>query len=87
MKRHIATKVHTSLDHHAITTVLGTGVLADDLGQHRQNTTKVPGTEEPEGPGLPLGHTTMKMKKRDWSIVVYSRSLHHTSTQRFQTTP
>jgi hypothetical protein len=25
-------KAHTSLDHHTVTTVLGTGVVADDLG-------------------------------------------------------
>jgi hypothetical protein len=42
MKRHIATKVHTSLDHHAITTVLGTGVVADDLGHHCQKYYKSP---------------------------------------------
>jgi hypothetical protein len=65
MKRHNATKVHTSLDHNAITTVLGTRVVADDLRQHRQNTTKAQGMEEPEGPGPPLGHMTTKtMKKR-----------------------
>jgi hypothetical protein len=56
MKKHTATKAHTSLDHHAVTTVLGTGVLADDLGQHRQNTTKAQGMEEPEGPELPLAY-------------------------------
>jgi hypothetical protein len=53
MKRHTATKAHTSLDHHAITTVLGTKVVVDDLGQYRQSTTKGQGMEEPEGPGLP----------------------------------
>jgi hypothetical protein len=51
MKRHTATKVYTSLDHHAVTAVLGTEVVADDLGQYRQDTTKTQGKEEPEGPG------------------------------------
>jgi hypothetical protein len=67
MKRHTATKVHTSLDHHAVTTVLDTGVVADDLGQYRQNTTKAQGMEEPKGPGLPPGHMTMKMTKKRWA--------------------
>jgi hypothetical protein len=53
MKKHIATKAHTSLDHHAATTVLGTEVVVDDLGQYRQSTTKSQGVEEPKGPGLP----------------------------------
>jgi hypothetical protein len=66
MKRHTATKVHTSLHHHAITTVLSIGVVADYLGQHRQNTTKAQGMEEPEGPGPPLGHMTMKTMKKRW---------------------
>jgi hypothetical protein len=56
MKRHTAIKVHTSLDHHIVITALGTGVVANDPGQHRQNTTKAQGVEEPEGPGLLLGH-------------------------------
>jgi hypothetical protein len=67
MKRHTATKVHTSLDHHAITTVLGTGVVADDLGQHHQNTTKAQDMEEPEGPELPPGHMTTKTMKKRWA--------------------
>jgi hypothetical protein len=64
MKRHTAVKVHTSLDHHAVTTVLGTGVVADDLGQYLQNTTKAEGMEEPEGPGPPPGHMTTKTTKK-----------------------
>jgi hypothetical protein len=67
MKKHITTKVHASLDHHAITTVLGTGVVVDDLGQYLQNTTKAQGMEEPKGPGLPPGHMTMKMMKKRWA--------------------
>jgi hypothetical protein len=55
MKRHIATKVRTSLDHHAVTTVLGTGVVVDDLGHLHQGITKARGTEEPEDPILPQG--------------------------------
>jgi hypothetical protein len=65
MKRHTATKAHTSLDHHAVTTVLGTGVVADDLGQYHQNSTKAQRIEEPEDPGLPPGHmTTTIMRNR-----------------------
>jgi hypothetical protein len=66
MKRHIATKVRTSLDHHAVTTVLGTGVVADDRGHHRQNTTKAQSMEEPEDPGLPLRHMTTRTMKKRW---------------------
>jgi hypothetical protein len=66
MKRHTAIKVHTSLDHHIVTTVLGTGVVANDPGQHRQNTTKAQGVEEPEGPGFLLGHMTTMMTKKRW---------------------
>jgi hypothetical protein len=67
MKRHTATKVHTSLDHHAVTIVLGTGVVANDLGQYRQNTTKAQVMEEPEGPGLPPGHMTTTMMRKRWA--------------------
>jgi hypothetical protein len=66
MKRHIATKVRTSLDHHAVTTVLDTRVVADDLGHHRQNTKKAQGVEEPKDPGLPLRHMTTKTMKKRW---------------------
>jgi hypothetical protein len=66
MKRHTA-KVHTSLDHHAVTIVLGTGVVADDLEQYRQNTTEAQGVEEPKGPGLPPGHMTLKTMKKIWA--------------------
>jgi hypothetical protein len=66
MKRHIATKVCTSLDYHAVTTVLDTGVVANDLGHRRQNTTKAQGVEEPEDPGLPLRHMTTKTMKKRW---------------------
>jgi hypothetical protein len=38
----------------------------DDLGHHHQNTTKAQGTEEPEDPGLPPRHTTMKTMKKRW---------------------
>jgi hypothetical protein len=64
MKRHIATKVRTSLDHHTVTTVLGTGVVADDLGHHLQGTTKAQGTEEPEDPALLPRHMIMKTTKK-----------------------
>jgi hypothetical protein len=66
MKRHIATKVCTSLDHHAVTIVLGTGVVADDLGHHRQGITKTQGTEEPEDPALSPRHMITKTTKKRW---------------------
>jgi hypothetical protein len=66
VKRHIATKVHTNLCHRAITIVLDTGAAVDDLGHHRQNTTKAQGTEEPEDLGLPARHTIMKTVKKRW---------------------
>jgi hypothetical protein len=58
---------HTSLDHHAVTTVLGIGVVADDLGQYRQSTTKAQGMEEPEDPGLPPGHMTTTTTRKRWA--------------------
>jgi hypothetical protein len=67
MKRNTTTKAHTSLDHHAVTTVLNTGVVADNPGQYHQNTIKAQGMEEPEGPGLLLGHMTMKTTKKRWA--------------------
>jgi hypothetical protein len=66
MKRHIATKVRTSQDHHAVTTVLGIGVVADDLGHYRQGITKAQGTEEPEDPALPPRHMITKTTKKKW---------------------
>jgi hypothetical protein len=66
MKRHIATKVRTSLDHHAITIVLGTGVVVDDLAHLRQGTTKARGTEEPEDAILPPRHMITKTTKKRW---------------------
>jgi hypothetical protein len=67
MKRYTTIKVHTSLDHHTITTVLGTGVVANDLGQYLQNTTKAQGMEKPEGLGLPPGYMTTKTMKKRWA--------------------
>jgi hypothetical protein len=66
MRRHIAIKERINPDHHAVTSVLGTGVVADDLGHHRQDTTKAQSREEPEGPGLPPRHTTTKTTKKRW---------------------
>jgi hypothetical protein len=57
-------KERINLGHHAITTVLGTGVVADDLGHHRQDTTKAQSMEEPEGPVLPPRHTTTKTMEK-----------------------
>jgi hypothetical protein len=59
--------IRTILDHHAITTVLGTRVIADDLGHHRQNIMKAQGMEEPDGPRLPLRHMTTKTIKKRWA--------------------
>jgi hypothetical protein len=56
MKRHITTKVRISLDHHAVTTVLGAGLVVDDLG----HTMKAQSMEEHEYPGPLLRHTTKK---------------------------
>jgi hypothetical protein len=67
MKRYTTIKVHTSLDHHTITTVLGTGVVANDLGQYLQNTTKAQGMEEPEDPGLPPRHMTTTTTRKRWA--------------------
>jgi hypothetical protein len=64
--RHIAIKEHINPDYHAITAVLGAGVVADDLGHHCKDTTKAQSMEEPKGPGLPPRHTTMKMMKKRW---------------------
>jgi hypothetical protein len=50
---HIAIKEHINLGHHAVTSVLGTGVVVDDLDHHRQDTTKARSMEELEDPGLP----------------------------------
>jgi hypothetical protein len=66
MRRHIAIKERTNPDHHAVTTVLGVEAVADDLGHHRQGTTKAQSMEEPEGPELPPGHTTRKTMKKRW---------------------
>jgi hypothetical protein len=64
-RRHIATKVHVNLDHHAVTTVLGVGAGVDDPGHHHQSTTKAQGTEELKDPILPIRPTITKtMKKR-----------------------
>jgi hypothetical protein len=66
MKRHIAKNARTSLDHHTVTIVLCTGVVAGDLGRHRQDTTKAQGTEESEDPAPPPRHMIMKMTKKKW---------------------
>jgi hypothetical protein len=66
MRRHIAIKECINPDHHAVTAVLSAGVVADDLGHHRQDTTKAQSMEEPKGPGLPPRHTTMKTTKKIW---------------------
>jgi hypothetical protein len=79
MKKHTATKAHTSLDHHAITTVLGTEVVADDRGQHRQNTTKAQGMEEPEGPEPLLGQYDYEDDEKEMGASCF--------THRVRTTP
>jgi hypothetical protein len=52
--------------HCAITTVLGTGVVVNNLDHHRQDDIKARSMEEPKGPGPPPRHMTMKMTKRRW---------------------
>jgi hypothetical protein len=66
MRRHITIKERINPDNHAITAVLGVGVVVDDLGHHHQDTTKAQNMEEPEGPGLPPRHTTTKTMKKRW---------------------
>jgi hypothetical protein len=56
----------TNLGHRAVTTVLDTRVAVDDLGHHRQDTTKAQGTEEPKDPALPPRHTITKTTKNRW---------------------
>jgi hypothetical protein len=91
MKRHIATKVCTSLDHHAVTTVLGTGVVADDPDHHLQDTTKAQGTEEPEDPALPPRHMITKTTKKrcehhalltEFALRLYPEDLNYPMTNR-----
>jgi hypothetical protein len=60
--------VHTNLDHHAITIVLGARAGVDDLGHHHQSTTTVQGTNEPEDPSLPRRRTTTKTTKIRWEL-------------------
>jgi hypothetical protein len=46
--------------------VLGTEVATDDLEHHHQGDTKARSMEEPEDPGPPPKHTTMKTTKKRW---------------------
>jgi hypothetical protein len=57
---------HINQDHHAVTIVLGTKVVADDLEHHHQGDTKAQSMEEPEDLGLPPKHMTTKTMKRRW---------------------
>jgi hypothetical protein len=91
MKRHIATKVRTSLDYYAIITVLGTGVVADDPDHHCQDTTKVQGTEETEDLALPPRHMITKTTKKRWehcallaefALHLYPEDLNYPMTNR-----
>jgi hypothetical protein len=66
MRRHIATKVCTSLDHHIVTIVLGVEAEVNDPGHHRQSTTKAQEMEEPEDQNLPIKHMIMKTMKKRW---------------------
>jgi hypothetical protein len=52
--------------HHAVTTVLGTEVAADDLEHHHQDDTKARSMEKPKGLRLPPKHMTMKTTKKRW---------------------
>jgi hypothetical protein len=66
MRRHIAIKERISLGHHAIIAVLSAGVVADDLGHHRQDITKAQSMEEHEDPRFPPRHATTRMTKKRW---------------------
>jgi hypothetical protein len=61
-------KVHTNLDHHNITIVLGPEAGVDDPGHRHQNTTTTQGTKEPEHPSLPRKHMITKTTKRRWEL-------------------
>jgi hypothetical protein len=61
-------KVHTNLDHHAITIALGTEAEVNDPGHRHQNTTTTQGMKEPKDPSLPRKHTITKTMKRRWEL-------------------
>jgi hypothetical protein len=65
-EEHTAIKERINQGHHAVTTVLGTEVVAGDLEHHHQGNTKTRSMEEPEDPGLPPKHMTTKTMKRRW---------------------
>jgi hypothetical protein len=49
-----------------VTIVLDIEAEVDDPGHHHESTTKSQGTEEPEGPNLPIRHMIMKTMKKRW---------------------
>jgi hypothetical protein len=53
-------------DHHAVTIVLGTEAVVDDLEHHHQDDTEARSMEEPKDPGLQTKHKTTKMTKKRW---------------------
>jgi hypothetical protein len=59
-------KVHTNLDHHAITTVLGAEAEVDDPDHHHQSTIKARGMKEPKDPGLPIRRMITKTTRKRW---------------------
>jgi hypothetical protein len=84
--KHITTRKHTNQDHLAVTIVLGTKAVVDDLDRHHQGAMGAQNMEEPEDLNLQTENTAMKMMKRRWNIVLYPQGSHHASTQGVQTT-
>jgi hypothetical protein len=65
-RKHITTRKHTNQGHLAVTIVLGTKVVVDDLDRHHQDSTGAQNMEEPEDLDLQMESTAMKMMKRRW---------------------
>jgi hypothetical protein len=63
---HIAPKECISQDHHAVTIVLDTGAVVNDLEHHHQGDIKAQSTKEPQGPDLQTRSTTTKTTKKRW---------------------
>jgi hypothetical protein len=60
------TRRHTRQDHLAVTIVLGTEVVVDDLDRHHQNSMGAQSMEEPEDLDLQIESMAMKMMKKRW---------------------
>jgi hypothetical protein len=73
--RHITTRKHTSQGHLAVTIVLGTKGVVNNLDRHHQDTTGAQNMEEPKDLDLQIENTAMKTTKRRWE--------HHASPAGF----